>query len=78
VFVVRAFKTSKDLVQYGGRMLRDVGSKLAGVVLNAVNLERSEYKYSYKYYKRGDYYTPTGDKPVIVSREERGAAPPGA
>jgi len=79
VFVVRAFKTSKDLVQHGGRMLRDVGSKLAGVVLNAVNLERSEYKYSYKYYKRGDYYTTTGDRPSFESRDENHrAAPPGA
>jgi len=79
VFVVRAFKTSKDLVHHAGRMLNDVGSKLAGVVLNAVNLERSEYKYSYQYYKRGDYYSSTGDRPAIAARDEqRGAAPPGA
>lgn len=56
VFVVRAFKTGKDLAKHAGSLLSEVGSRLAGIVLNAVNLEKAEYKYSYRYYKRGDYY----------------------
>ena len=57
LLVVRAAKTSKDLARHASRILADVGAHMAGVVLNAVNLERSEYKYSYLYYRRGNYYT---------------------
>jgi capsular exopolysaccharide synthesis family protein len=58
LLVVRAFSTTRDLARHGVRALQDVGGKVAGVVLNAVNLDRHEYKYyHYYYYKRGDYYT---------------------
>lgn len=57
LLVVRAFKTSKDLARHANRILKDVGAHMAGVVLNAVNLNRDEYKYSYLYYRRGNYYT---------------------
>lgn len=60
VVVVRAFKTRKDLAQYSLRTLRDVSARIAGVVLNAVNLDRDEYRYSYQYYRRDQYY---GDGP---------------
>lgn len=56
VLVIRAFKTSKDLAKHGTRLLKNVGANMAGVVLNAVNLNRDEYQYSYQYYRRGSYY----------------------
>lgn len=56
LLVVRAFKTTKDLARHANRILADVGARMAGVVLNAVNLNRDEYKYSYLYYRRGNYY----------------------
>ena len=56
VIVVRAFRTRRDLAQHALRSLRDVSATVAGVVLNAVNLHRHEYKYSYHYYRRDGYY----------------------
>ncbi len=57
VLVVRAFATGKDIARHGLRAIRDVGGKTVGVVLNAVNLDRDEYKYHYYYYRRdGKYY----------------------
>lgn len=57
VVVVRAFKTRKELAQYSLRTLRDVSARMAGVVLNAVNLDRDEYRYAYQYYRRDGYYS---------------------
>ncbi len=54
--VVRAFKTSKDLARHALRALLDVGANIAGTVLNAVNLDKGEYKYSQYYYYRRDGY----------------------
>jgi polysaccharide biosynthesis transport protein len=56
LLVVRAFQTRRDLAQHALRSLADVGARVAGVVLNAVNLQRHEYKYSYHYYYRRDGY----------------------
>jgi len=56
VMVTRAFQTRKELAQHALRRLTDVGAHVAGVVLNAVNLSKDEYKYSYQYYRRGGYY----------------------
>jgi len=62
VIVVRAFSTTKDLARAGARALRDVGATVAGVVLNAVNLYRHEYKYyHYYYHQRGYYGEPLGN-----------------
>ncbi len=55
--VVRAFQTRKELAAYSLRTLRDVSARIAGVVLNAVNLDRDEYRYSYQYYRRDQYYS---------------------
>lgn len=58
VLVVRAFKTSQELARHALRALVDIGAKKAGAVLNAVNLSRHEYKYSYyHYYRRDGLYT---------------------
>lgn len=56
ILVVRAFKTTKDLARHALRALVDVGANIAGTVLNAVNLNKSEYKYSHYYYYRKDGY----------------------
>jgi polysaccharide biosynthesis transport protein len=56
ILVVRAFKTTKDLARHALRALLDVGANIAGTVLNAVNLNKGEYKYSQYYYYRQDGY----------------------
>jgi Mrp family chromosome partitioning ATPase len=58
VLVARAFKTQRELARHGARSLLDVGGKTAGIVLNAVDLDRSEYRYYHYYsYKKGGYYS---------------------
>jgi capsular exopolysaccharide synthesis family protein len=74
VVVVRAFQTRKELAQHALRSLSDVGAKIAGVVLNAVNLNRDEYKYAYHYYRRDKYYGQTPGRPA----EQEEASPPAA
>jgi polysaccharide biosynthesis transport protein len=58
VIVVRAFKTPREVVAEAKRTLENVGGRIVGAVLNAVNLERAEYKgyYKYAYYRKGGYY----------------------
>jgi succinoglycan biosynthesis transport protein ExoP len=72
VLVVRAFVTTNDLARHGVRALADVGGTIAGVVLNAVDLDRHEYKYYYYSYKRDGYY---GARQPIVPAETRRSAP---
>ncbi len=65
VLVARAFSTRKELARHALRSVQDVGGKMAGAVLNAVDFSRLEYKYShYYYYKRDGYYygDPTSSK----------------
>jgi capsular exopolysaccharide synthesis family protein len=57
VLVIKGFATRKELARQAARALADVGAKMAGVVLNAINLDRHEYKYYYYYYKRDNYYS---------------------
>jgi capsular exopolysaccharide synthesis family protein len=61
VFVVRSFKATIDQVRHATRALSDVNAKVLGVILNAVDLGRLEYKYSY-YYR--SYTTYAEDKPT--------------
>lgn len=57
ILVVRAFTTSREFAQEASRALQGVGGRIAGVVLNAVELDRSEYRhYHYSYYRKGGYY----------------------
>lgn len=69
LLVVRAFVTTRDLARHGARALTDVGGKIAGVVLNAVDFGRHEYQGQYYYYaKRDGYYaepaTETAEAPA--------------
>jgi polysaccharide biosynthesis transport protein len=60
VLVVRAFATRKDSARHALRAIVDIGSKTAGVVLNAVDFSKHEYKYA-TYYGRYGYGTPYGE-----------------
>jgi capsular exopolysaccharide synthesis family protein len=73
ILVVRAFKTTKDLARHALRALMDVGANIAGTVLNAVNLNKGEYKYShYYYYHRDGYYA---DEPPAAPSGRVSAVP---
>src|SRR5262249_52410281 len=61
LLVVRAHVTRKDVARHALRSLVDIGSKTAGIVLNAVDFSRREYKYA-TYYGRYGYGTPYADK----------------
>jgi polysaccharide biosynthesis transport protein len=58
VLVVRAYKTRKELARHAVRSLLSVGGNVSGVVLNDVDFSKMEYKYSYYYYRRDEYYSP--------------------
>ncbi len=63
VVVVRAFRTTRELARQAVRSLTDVGGKMVGVVLNAVDLGRREYGYyQYYYYKKEGYGAPPADE----------------
>ncbi|MBM4373479.1 MAG: polysaccharide biosynthesis tyrosine autokinase [Deltaproteobacteria bacterium] len=68
VLVVRAFKTRKELARHALRSIQDVGGKLVGGVLNAVDFSKIEYKYSYYYYRREGYY---GEEKADAKTRER-------
>jgi Mrp family chromosome partitioning ATPase len=76
--VVRAFKTSKDLVRRASRALRDVGGRTVGIVLNAVDLQRREHGYyQYYYYKQEGYgANGSGDTEQELSAKSPAAPPP--
>lgn len=78
LLVVRAFSTRKDIARHAIRAIRDVGGKLAGTVLNAVDFNRHEYKNYYYYYRR-DYYArndDAGSPPSGKLSAEPSASPP--
>ena len=76
ILVVRAFKTTKDLARHALRLLLDVGANVAGSVLNAVNLSRSEYKYSHYYYYRREGYYRDDEESAPAPRASTPPAPP--
>ena len=67
ILVVRAFQTSKDVARRAVRALRDVGGRIVGTVLNAVDLNRQQYGYRYYYYKREGYGS---GEPTAIRRDE--------
>lgn len=65
VLVARAFATPKDTARHSARAIRDVGGNVIGMVLNAVNLDRHEYKHYYYYYRRDhEYYAQNEAEPA--------------
>ncbi len=79
VLVARAFSTRKDLARHALRSIEDVGGKMAGAVLNAVDFSRLEYKYShYNYYGREGYtYGDGASRPAPSTRGEALLLPSG-
>jgi capsular exopolysaccharide synthesis family protein len=51
ILVVRAGRTTRDMAQTGARRLKDIGGRVIGSVLNAIDLRRHSYGY-YQYYRR--------------------------
>ncbi|AUX25976.1 capsular polysaccharide biosynthesis protein [Sorangium cellulosum] len=73
VLVVRAAATTHDFARHGTRSLQDVGGKVIGAVLNAVDLNRQEYGFYHYYgYKKDGYYQATPEPAAA----EGGDAPP--
>ncbi len=72
VLVVRAYKTRKELARHAVRSLTSVGGNVPGVVLNDVDFSKMEYKYSYYYYRRDEYYA--ADRPSRAG--DRDSTPP--
>lgn len=61
VLVVRAGSTTHDVAGSALRQLRDVRARIAGAVLNDVNLDdRAGYYYRHYYYRRAGYYSDEG------------------
>jgi capsular exopolysaccharide synthesis family protein len=75
VVVVRASRTRKDLVRRALKSLRDVGSRLVGVVLNAADVEGGSYgAYQYYSYRREGYSSIMPQKPGVENSEHIGSA----
>jgi len=64
VVVSRGFSTQKAAVRQALRLLKDVKSRLVGVVLNAIELSRHDYREYHYYYKRDGYYVAHDEVPT--------------
>lgn len=74
IVVVRSQRTNKDIVRRALKSLRDVGSRLVGVILNAADVEGGSYG-AYKYYSyRREGYTSHGNATSAESTEHVGSA----
>lgn len=72
IVVVRASTTTKDLVRRALKSLRDVGSQLVGVVLNAADVEDDSYSaYKYYSYRREAYSSKAPPAPPAPPAPER-------
>jgi capsular exopolysaccharide synthesis family protein len=70
VIVARGFKTDRNAAIMSVRQLRDVNAHIVGVVINAVDLGRRDYKQYYYYYRREGYYK-SGEENVLRSAPAR-------
>lgn len=61
VVVTRGFRTQKTALRQAVRQLLDIRAPVAGVVLNAIDLSRSDYREYHYYYRRDGYYTSRTD-----------------
>jgi capsular exopolysaccharide synthesis family protein len=71
VLVARGFKTDRNAVGIALRQLLDVNTHIVGVIINAVDLARRDYKGYYYYYRREGYYK-SGEESVLAEA----SAPP--
>lgn len=72
VLVVKAGKTSLDMVRQAKNALTDVDVPILGVVLNDVDIENRNYGYYYYYRRYGSYYSEKSEGEAL------GAGNPGA
>ena len=56
VVVARGFRTDRNAVAVALRALLDVNTHIVGVIINAIDLDRRDYKPYYYYYRREGYY----------------------
>jgi polysaccharide biosynthesis transport protein len=56
IIVARAARTHRAAIRQAARQLSDVNAPIAGVVVNALDLSRTDYGGSYYYYRRDNYY----------------------
>ncbi len=57
LLVVHGGKSSRKVVKRSRQLLRDVGAKIFGVVLNNVNIQSQDYYYYHRYYGARHYKT---------------------
>jgi len=60
VMVVRGGETPREAVRRASEHLNQVGAKILGVMINDVDIRKSEYRYYYKYYYDSKYYSGYG------------------
>ncbi len=70
VLVVRARFTRRDQGAAVVRQLRDLGSRVVGVILNAVDLREESPGYSYHYYNKYDYSSHPSEVPPRPPRAD--------
>jgi len=59
LLVVHGGKSSRHIVRRSSQLLRDIGAKVFGVVLNNINLQSHDYYYYQRYYGQKHYQTDT-------------------
>jgi polysaccharide biosynthesis transport protein len=62
IFVARSNATTLDQIRHAFRNLTSVRTRILGAVLNAVNMDKLEYKYAYQYYYYSEYRQPPNSK----------------
>ena len=73
VYVVHGGATTRETAQHGSRVMKDVGAKVIGAVLNNIDIGRESYYYSHYYhyyYHYYDYYGHDGDGQKRRKRHE--------
>jgi polysaccharide biosynthesis transport protein len=73
ILVVRGFRTPRTAARQAVRQLLNVKGHVIGVVLNAIDLNRHDYREYHYYYKRDGYYASREESP---SRDADMSSPP--
>jgi len=74
VLVIRSDQTEKKSLARARDLLAQVGARVAGVLLNAVDLTSPDYYYYYEYKGKYSRYYQTDDKPESDDEEDDDAA----
>ncbi len=62
LLVVHGGKSSRHIVKRSNQLLRDIGAKVFGVVLNNINLQPHDYYYYHRYYGQKDYHSDSNEE----------------